>query len=365
MRPVPAVSILTSGIGLGVYMPALFIQSRLRAAGVEAEVEVLEGYYTPEGQQRHLAHKQAYHDNFDLALMAHRMARSVEGSLDQPRVDALVTRWAEERRRHFIVWSGFLLPILERLRRDGASDLAIDVCRIDAVVSASFRVHEGLAPDAREIWLWSWEDRRTVYEIPVGDQVPLAFPERDHRLVVHGGGWSLGTYRDAFAAVGGTGWACDVVVHETVENTGARPGDRAFMVDRDWRTWHRRDGAHTFPPFGEVGAARLAGGADKHALFELIRRSKAIVSKPGGGTLIDSLASATPVVLLEPYGYAEARNGALWEELGFAVPYASWRDGGFDPDVLERLHQNLLRRPRGPDYPLGYAERLLGSREAA
>jgi hypothetical protein len=288
------------------------------------------------------------------------MAQGVEQCLDPPMIDALLRRWAAEQRRHFMVWSGFWLPVLERYRALTDAELSVDCCRIDAEVSASFRMHEELAKGATEIWLWSWAEKKTLFEVPVTDQPPLRFAERDHRLVVHGGGWGLGSYREKLAELEPTAWGCDVVVHQRAEATRARPGDRSFMVDPEWRPWHRHAERHTFPPLAEIGSAGDAGGpSDGHALFDLIRRSKAIISKPGGGTLIDSLSSATPAVLLEPYGYAEAANAALWEHLGFGISYTKWRDSGWDESVLARLQQNLLERPRnGPDYPCEYVERM-------
>jgi hypothetical protein len=131
------------------------------------------------------------------------------------------------------------------------------------------------------------------------------------------------------------------------------------MVSPDWRAWERSDGEHTFPPFAEIDGDGQAAANGEHGLYELIRRSKAIISKPGGGTLIDSLSSATPVVLLEPCGDAEAANGALWEYLGFGIPFAKWRATGYDGAVLARLHANLRGRPRnGPDYPRYAADRM-------
>lgn len=354
------VTILTSGIGLGIYLPALLNQRALAARGATADIEVLEGYYTDAHQQRHDAHKRAYHQRFELAQMAHRMARSVDGSLDLEAIERLLLRWCDERRAHFIVWSGFWLPILERYRELVGVPIHVDRCRIDAVVSASFRVHEDLFADAPEIWLWNAAEQRTVFEIPVSQQAPLGFDDRGHRLVVHGGGWGLGTYRAAAAEMAATPWAFDVVVHARDEAPAsaddARRDDRYYMVDPAWRTWHRGPDGHVFPPFGVTDSPPAR--TNDHALYQHIRCSKAIMSKPGGGTLIDSLSSATPVVLLEPYGYAEAANGELWQHLGFGVTYAAWRDTGFDGDVLRALHGNLLRRPRGPDYIADYVARL-------
>jgi hypothetical protein len=64
-------------------------------------------------------------------------------------------------------------------------------------------------------------------------------------------------------------------------------------------------------------------------------------------------------VLLEPYGYAEQSNAKIWEHLGFGIPYATWRQTGYDAAVLERLHANIVARIRGIDYPRAYSERLV------
>ena len=47
-------------------------------------------------------------------------------------------------------------------------------------------------------------------------------------------------------------------------------------------------------------------------------------------------------MLLAPWGEPEAKNGALWEELGFGIDFQRWRKTGFDHRVLENLHHSLL-----------------------
>jgi hypothetical protein len=358
------VTILTSAVGLGLYIPALLIQRQLRARQLAAEVEVLESYYTSAYREAHLAHRDAHHASFALAKLAHRMARGVEHCLDEALVEALLRRWRQQERRHFIVWAGFWLPVLERYRRIlGASRLEVDHCRIDAVVSASFRVHPDLDGAGHEVWLWNWARRRIEHEIPVSDEAPLPFAERDDRLVIHGGGWGIGTYQSTVPELEQTRYALDVVVHDFAEAPSARPGDRALMLDPAWHAWLRdATGVPTFPPMIEVvnrAEGRTLRNDDHHPMHDVIRASKAIVSKPGGCTLIDSLAAATPVVLLEPYGYGEESNGQLWEHLGFGISYTAWRATGYDPAVLARLHANIVDRARGIDYVRCYAEERL------
>jgi len=357
-RP-PAVTILTSGIGLGVYIPALLIQSQLRALGLAADVEVLEGYYTSARRASHLAHKAAYHADFDLAKMSNRMARDVQDSFDGDRIEVLIQRWKDEGRNRFIVWSGFWLPLIERYRQSaGVGRLHVDHCRIDAEISASFRIYPDLASAGREIWLWNWNEKRIVHEIPVSLDLPIPFRDREDRLVVHGGGWGIGSYQSAAGELEQAAYALDRVIHDPNEWHPSRRDDRSFRVDPAWHPWMRGPGgSHEFPPMVELA---WAGNADFHPFYNVIRRSKAIVSKPGGCTLIDSLSSATPVVLLEPYGSAERCNGRIWEHLGFGISYAAWRTTGYDLSVLEQLHSNIMARTRTSiDYPRACAAELL------
>jgi len=234
------VTILTSGIGLGIYIPALLIQRQLERQGLAVEVEVLEGYYTPDSLRRYLAHKEACRANFALAQLSHRMSRGVQHCLDPERLDQLLSGWAREGREHFIVWAGFWLPILQEYRqRVPRLSVELDLCRIDAEVSASFKVHRELEGDGKEIWLWNWKDKTLVHEIPVTPEPPLPFPERENRLVVHGGGWGLGTYRDTLSRLSHAGYALDIVIHDPSERVRYGAGDRCYLVDPAWHPWHR------------------------------------------------------------------------------------------------------------------------------
>jgi len=358
----PCVTVLTSAVGLGIYIPALLVQRSLRAHGRAAQVEVLEEYYTPERIRSHVAHRDAHHRDFALARIANRMARDVQHCLDDGLMEALLRRWARDGRRHFIAWSGFWLPILERYRAMSGLELDIDHCRIDAEISASFRIHAELRSRGREIWLWHGERGSLVHEIPVTSDAPLPFARRDKRLIAHGGGWGIGTYLERAAELAQAPFSLDVVIHDIAEARSARPADRCFRLDPAWEPWKRNDrGEHDFPPMQRIVDGRaepLPRPPGHHAMHDVIRGAQAIISKPGGCTLIDSLAAATPVVLLEPYGEAERRNGEIWRRLGFGIGYDEWRATGCDMAVLEGLHRNLLASRDTIDYPLAYSERL-------
>jgi hypothetical protein len=350
---VTPLTVLTSGVGLGSYVAALLHQESLRDAGHDVDTEVIEGWFTAAHRERHLAHRAAYSRSFRLALAGRQMAGGVEDRLDEARIETLLAGWEREGRSHFLVWSGYWLPVLERyLARVSDVRVELELCRIDAIESDSFRVHDQPAGAvSRELWLWSWERRALGTRLPVRAGPPVPFAQRGRRLVAHGGGWGLGTYSEVLSELSAAAYALDVLGVDRVDWAGRGPLDRRYVADPDWHPWVRDAGGElTFPPLGEVGPGGEVAYV-RHPAFPAahlrVRDAMAVVSKPGGGTLLDSLAAATPVVLLEPWGRPEARNGALWEELGFGIGFARWCETGFDQRVLEAIHRTLLAAGEG------------------
>jgi len=339
----PPVTVLGSGVALGVFVPAVLVAQRLRALGRASEVAVFEHLYTDEAQEGLKRHRRAYHTNFDLACMTHRFPHDVRPALDPNRVGNLLGRWAAENRRHFIVWSGFWMTLLEAYRVQSGQELVVDVCRIDARISTSFRSSAEVSFPTREVWLWNAHKQRLVHEVHVCDQPWLGFDQREPRLIAHGGGWGIGTYGEVVPQLEAHGYGMDVVAYENREAEPQAPGRAYYAVDPSWSPiYGDGDG---FPPFGQLrDPPHFEKGGDHHALLDLVRRRQAIVSKPGGGTLMDSLAAATPVVLLEPYGEAERANADVWEHLGFGIRFERWKEQGFPTATLEALHRNLMER---------------------
>lgn len=357
------VSILCSGVALGVYVPGLLLRRDLRARGVAAEVFVLEALFPDSKRETVARSKVAFHQSFRMAVAAHRMARDVSPHLDEAVVAALLERWRGEERGAFVVLSGFWLPLLERYRELVRFPLTIELCHIDSVDSPSFRAHASHAQRYRRRRLLDAEAGRIGWTIWTSREAPVPFRERSGRLLAHGGGWGMGTYLEKGADLAARRLPLDVIVYQREDLARRAPGCRYFMIDPSWHPWLRgADGEHTFPPFGEVdaqGEARFVTPEAHHQAFSLARTSAAILSKPGGGTLLDSLAAATPVVLLEPLGEHEQRNADLWTRLGFGIPYDAWLASGCSVELLEKLHANLAAaRGSVADYAAALAEEL-------
>lgn len=146
-----------------------------------------------------------------------------------------------------------------------------------------------------------------------------------------------------------------MICYEEKDVENRKKGNRYFLIDPDWKSWEKNaKGHHQFPPFGQVknrGKVEFLSNKQFPDVYRLIQHNKAIISKPGGATLIDSLSSATPIILLKPFGRYENSNALLWEYFGFGIPYQKWIDSECSLKVLEKLHTNLLKaRERIQDY---------------
>lgn len=354
------IAILTSGVALGVHVPGLLLASRLAERGVDAVVEVIERLL-PEGRLRMIeASRNVFHRDFRVARAGQRLASDPAQAVDDPALLALHRRWTALGVRRVVVFSGFWLGALRRLPALGLRLPDVTLCHVDSVDSPSFRRAGPAAAGLETVRLASSVTGDLPYTIPVTHRPPVPWAERGGRLLVHGGGWGMGTYRERAADLAAAGHVLDLVVHEPEEAASAPPGTRAYLMDPSWHPWHD-DG---YPPLGLLAPGRDPGtvayrrGTAHHSSFDLAREATAMVSKPGGGTLLDSLWSATPLVLLEPSGQHEEYNARLWCDLGFGVRYEQWRDAGFDPEYLRPRHEALLTAVAGPRRPRDVTEAL-------
>ena len=334
-------------MGLGAYVPALLIAKALRHTGTDARVCVFESLLTAEQREQIDKTHRAYHERFDLALMGQRLAKagSLRPQSNEPAVAALLGDWNAAFREHFIVLSGFWVPILTRYTRR----IQVDYCQLDAQEPPSWR-GVAIEPDCRCIRLFDGLAGRVAYQIPRDPDGPpeVDYECRPRRIVVHGGGWGLGEYRKAAFECASSGWSVDLIVEDASEITTGATDTRFFMTSSSWRPWNHGHDGPTFPPLAELQVGQPQThrqGSDRHELADLLCNARAVVSKPGGGTLIDSFSHCVPLVWLAPYGEHEAANAALWQQLGFGISMQTWRESGCSASLLA-LAEARLRRAR-------------------
>jgi hypothetical protein len=354
------IEILISGVSLGVYVPGLLVRERLRALGVAARVVVYESFIAPERQARIDAAKRAYHERLAFALAGQRLARQLSPEPHEELLGPLFARWERSPPSALVALSGYWVPVVARWAGGSPERAAaVDLLHMDSTLAPSWRTFGSAG--LRDVWLFSAEERRVRFRLPVsGGDVP--FGERGPRVVVHGGGWGIGHYEVVVPDLVAHGYEVDLAAYFP-EDLRPAAGVRHLFLDPAWKPWlPGEDGEPGFPPSREVAAAwngESAPARDRHPLYDRIASAAAVVSKPGGATLVDSFAAATPIVFLPPYGDHEQQNAELWEELGFGLSFEAWRDTGFARGPLEALHRNLREaRRHTPSYPDELAARL-------
>ncbi|MCD1257606.1 UDP-glucuronosyltransferase [Paenibacillus athensensis] len=345
------ITILSSGFGLGFYIPALLLERQLQERGVNAEVVVFEQYIVADKKERIAANRQDYHENFAVALVAQKMPTDIRSSIDFPAVEKLLDRWQQEERRDFIIFSGHWVYVIDMYReRLGGAGLNADLLYVDAGLSPSWKGIKRFVPDYaaryREVWLFDAEAQDVRLRIPVSGEPVVPYEAREPRLVLHGGGWGMGTYLSKAEELESRAYGLDIVIAHADE-AKLSESNRYYMNDPAWEAWEKdpEAGAYIFPKFGQIVPGQtpeFTSQSSHHRLYDVIRQAKAVISKPGGATLIDSLSSATPIVFLDPFGPHEQKNADLWIRLGFGVSYETWQQSGYAPELLESLHQALL-----------------------
>lgn len=361
------ITVLCSGFGLGFYIPGLLIERKLARMGLPVDVEVFENVMPEAKRQKVDENRKAYGASFKVALASQKMPGDIRQSLDPDAVETLIRKWLREDRKRFVCLSGHWVHVLDSYReRRGDDEATADLLHVDSEPSPSWKQLRKLKPDYaaayRETGLYDPQENRVLYRIETDGSEPVPFGRREESLVLHGGGWGIGTFREKAEELASAGFRLDIVAYDPAEAAEPAEGRRYCMNDPDWRAWSRDGfGRHVFPPFAAFRSA--ADGAvfepqpSCHGLYGVIRRAKAVVSKPGAGALIDSLASATPLVLLEPFGEHERKNAEIWESLGYGIGFEAWKAAGFAEAELERLHRNLVAgRAKLPDYASEYAE---------
>jgi len=184
-----ATRVVSSGLGLGHYLPALAIRHELRMMGIEAGVDVYEEHLDPARRMRIDATKHAYRNNPRLAMVGERLSGSLAPELDHAPLASVVACWESERVERLIVLSGYWWQAVELYwRKCWPRRCDIQWCHIDAADSPSWKT----VPEdnhGRHVWPASAARGEVTARIRMSRQTVMPFRDRSRRFLVHGGAW--------------------------------------------------------------------------------------------------------------------------------------------------------------------------------
>jgi hypothetical protein len=339
------VQILCSGVALGVYIPGLILGRQLNKRGFSTEIQVFENMQHQDKVDKILKNKFAFHNSFKVALTGQKLSGDISHSLDKAKIENLFNYWTNNNVRSIIVFTGYWLPIVESYLEVNPK-CNVYLIHMDADVSTSWKNYDFNKPVYENLWLYDHSGKCVNYHMNISGDEIIPFNYRDHSVVTHGGGWGMGTYKEKIGQFANTGYQLNVIAYQINDIVEKYDNFKYFMIDPEWKSWEQNsEQEYVFPPFREVIGEVPTQFKSNHMypdVYDLIRKSKAIISKPGGATLLDSLSSATPLVILEPFGKYEEKNGELWENLGLGLRLDKWKDHNFSEELLFDCHKNLV-----------------------
>lgn len=333
--------LLGSRVALGVYVPAVILLRRLVKEGNIAEFIYLEELYV--GKEEALEkNKRQFHKNFKLAKAGHVLPNRNVSSVDTEKKLAFFEKCTNEKYDRIIIFSGFWLSIMEELI-NYCPDYVDRVMAIhmDTTYSNSWKLYD--RSFVKEEWLFNKERNEIKNIIDATDYIRPK--DKNGRIVVHGGGWGMGDYSSKIKALNDLGYKLDIILYYKDELDESNVLNKYYLLDPDWRP---SDKKNDFPHLlvYENGDWREYEPEDEalgSPMISLIRHASAVLSKPGGGTLLDSMITGTPIIFSEELAVYEKTNKDLWEEKMFGIDYYEWINDADRELKLEKITENIQK----------------------
>lgn len=340
--------LLSSGVTLGTYVPAVMLENQMISKGMNADTFVLETYFKESAKEKLKALKKQIHQSFSFAKMAQKVSSDIKSSYDETKLQELFEQWKANDSLQLVVFSGFWISIIDQFVDAYSHQLDIDVqiVHMDASPSASWKLHKNPNPAYHNNWMFNLANEEVAHTIGIPQSI-VPFSNRKPEVLIHGGGWGIGTYQKTLQSSIANHYHLNMVAYEEGDML-SNVSISYFQQQPGWNAWVKNEhGKHTFPPMivKDYKSDHESIEQEYHGcspIFRIVQQSQAIISKPGGATIMDSLHAATPLIYLENYGKYENDNASLWESMGLGMSFPEWEAMDFSVKPLERMHQNLL-----------------------
>lgn len=331
--------LLGSRVALGVYVPAIILARRLEKEGQIVDFVYLEELY--EGKEGALEkNKLQFHKNFKLAKAGHILPNRNVSSIDENRKAMFLEKCKNEEYDSIIIFSGFWIKIMEDLVKSSPLyNDRVKAVHMDATYSNSWKNCKNSF--IKEIWLFNKEKGEVKFTLDT--MLTVENKKRENRIVVHGGGWGMGEYSSKIRELNDNGYELDIIIYYKNELVAGDNFNKYYLLDPEWKPNKEEK---EFPRLmvydsGEWKKYEPEKEALGSPIISLIRKAKAVLSKPGGGTLLDSMITKTPIIFSEELAPYEKINKELWIDKGFGVDFYDWMNAENRDSMLEKMNDNL------------------------
>ncbi len=333
-------AILCSGIALGVYIPGLLLRDALEP-DIKAEIFVLENLFPENLQDNIIRNKEAFHSSMRIATKGHQKVTDLSSNCSDKELERLFDYWVNKEIQEFILISGYWQAIIEKFKTIYPNyQINVECIHMDAVMANSWSNSKNTKLSCNHYQLFDGENNKINFTISQKSNVKL-FKEREDRVLLHGGGWGMGDYEEAIRCLLDRNLMINRVIYYKKEHKNLLNQSLVLLyLDEEWKPWVRnKDGEYTYPRMIELKEKKEMN-ISRDSLYGNV---KAIVSKPGGGTLLDSLEYQIPIIFVGSLGYWEEKNAELWIDLGLGMWFDEWKQKDFSFLVLEETHERIKK----------------------
>lgn len=333
------ITILASGIGFGVYLPALVLFKQLEAQNIATELLLVETYFKDEKKASLQKNQEAFHKNIKVAKAAMRLSLTHQiHNFDETALQELFLFWKKQKKQNFLVVSGGWQPILEQYQHHYVPyKLNLYCIHMDCIIAPSWKKFNLPADCTR--WLLGEEDTPISYALTIDGKEPIPFIEREQRILVQGGGWGIGIEQSKIDLLKDTMYQVDMIttIPEKLQTTAI---SRLFYTN-GWQTWSSKE--LCFPPLYAGDAKKNLNVLNEHYVYRIAKNTMGMISKGGGGSLIDSFSGAIPMIFTTSIAKHEEENANKWIRYGFGITFEQWKEANFSKELLYECHNNLIK----------------------
>lgn len=337
------IKILTSAMGLGTYIPALHISEYLNEHNYFAEVEVFEEFLDESTLDTYTKTKAMFQSSYKAAVLGHKLAaKKLNFLLNDTTMSSIIKKWTEDSVDTFIILSGNWTSIVSQYM-DSFPKVKAIIVHMDAGVAPSFNNFSNQNTKFTEIW--PIDEKGVNYIVDNHfDEIIKTYPKKEQdKFFLHGGGWGMGTYKDKLEELVER---LPNPMITTINDKKEYQQDKNieyYMIDPNWKPWIKNiSNALDYPHMQKVtNDIEIIENDHSNGLYHLYHSCCGIISKPGGGTLMDSLITSTPIIFLEPIAGHEKVNETVWADLGFGLPYESWIQSDNPIKILLMMKEKL------------------------
>jgi len=355
---VKSIKILTSAIGFGGYIPAVIVGKQLSSRGIRTSVYVIEKFLSEEKKEVFRESRVEFRNNNRIAYLASQLPIDYNAKFEIGAMEKLFDQWKHEGASTFLCFSGLWLDVMAAYQ-DRFGKIDVYCCRMDATESSTWK--DRRTEMIREtFFFFDVKKTKINYLLTLPSLVTKPFSSRENSVVIHGGGWGLGNYIHKSNAITSTSFTKKLFIFEKSEFLPDNNNTSFYLNNPNWDPIAEDSG---FPPLGQMishDVINYIESDEYHAALQVINDSKAIISKPGGMSLLDSIITETPLVYLETAGINEEGNKKLLESLDLGISFGRWADIGFDKEILNKLNRNLTAvKKEIPDFTSMFLDQML------